>query len=59
MKEKEIDKLQKKKNREHCNEKNLKASKMGCIGSNKRRYRNKQRQHEGKIIKEHASISKK
>ena len=45
------------KSREHCNEKNLESTKVGCTSSNKRRDRNKQ--HEGKNSKEHTSIPKK
>ena len=45
------------KSREHCNEKNLRSTKVVCSGSNKRRDRNKQ--HEGENSKEQTSISKK
>ena len=42
--EAEIDKLQ--ESREHCNEKNLESTKVGCTISNKRRDRNKQHEVE-------------
>ena len=42
------------KSREHCNEKNLVSTKVGCTSSNKRRHRNKQ--HEVENSKEQASI---
>ena len=45
------------KSREHCNEKNLESTKVGCTCSNKRRDRNKQ--HEVENSKEQSSLPKK
>ena len=53
MKRKDIDKLQKAENT--AMRRILKALKVGCTGSNKRRDRNKQ--HEGKNSKAQASAS--
>ena len=43
------------KSKEHCNEKNLESTKVGCTSSNKRRDRNKQ--HEVENSEEQASIA--